>query len=115
MRFRGQNASSEMISLISPNLKIILFDVNNWLKERGHEMTITSMIRPQSGDSGVHAAKRAFDISIKGIENLAQELCDYVNKKYVYGNGKKTAILNDGGNYAGQGIANHIHFQVPKF
>ena len=113
------SASSEMVLSIRPRLQVIMYEVWDFCNSFQLDCPVwTSIIRPQNGDSGIHATGRAFDLRTRNIpEPLQIELCDYINKKYPYDLYRphvKSCLLNDGGNYAGLGPANHLHFQVPS-
>ena len=118
MRFVGPecHCRSSMLFDVHPRLASIMFDVDCQLKRIGKEVAWTSIIREQSGDSGIHSQKRAADMSVKNLsDHESKDLVEFLNSKYTYDISRPqimTAILNDGGNYAGQGSANHIHIQV---
>jgi len=119
MKFLGAETHStpDMVFEVHPRLAMIMFDVECYMHRKGTEATWTSIIRPQSGDSGIHAAKRAADLRVTGVlkPGEAIELVDYLNSKYCYDPARpklETAKVNDGGNYDGQGPSAHIHIQV---
>jgi hypothetical protein len=116
MKFAGNHSNPEMIFEISPRLGMVMFAVDCFLKEHGYEATWTSIIRPKAGDSGIHADKRAADMSIRDIPlEIVKQLCSAINREFPYDPSRPdmlTAALNDGGNYSGQGVHDHVHFQV---
>jgi len=94
---------------LDPRLQALLlwFDRHSAL-HYGHDITVTSLIRPRTTDSGVHEAGRGADVrshDFSGVE-LAQ-LTAFINKSFPYPRGLKTMIVHD----TGKGV--HIHLQVP--
>ena len=95
-------------------LKLILLDADRYCMERfGKELTVTRILEPVSGESGVHQDYRAADCRdvFKGeprfTENEITELLAYVNKRYARNDGKDTVI-----HHSFQSGPKHFHFQV---
>jgi len=112
----GSSAKWEMFGAIHPKLGLVFFDLCHWLEKYDiEEIIITSMIRPQLDDSGVHALGRAMDVSVSTIPtNLRLVLAEYINKKYVYDPMRtniQTFVLHTGSGYNND-QGEHIHLQV---
>lgn len=130
----GLQDVANLFERCNPKLALIVSDADYFCRsEFNKHFIITSLIRPQTNDSGVHAAGRACDGRIKNPVNgdwyLSEaeqiKLCQYLNKKYPYGNGKLTAMIHNHGEktirptaerpifVSPTSTAPHIHIQVP--
>lgn len=113
MQFK-QNSLVEELRYAPLLLKIILRDADQYSQDRfGKELTITRILDPVKGESGVHTDYRGADCRnfFNGRANFSEsevnELCEYINKKYYRNDGFKTVIhhsFNDG--------PEHFHFQI---
>lgn len=113
----GSSATWSMFGEIHPRLGVIFYDFVKKLEELGvKHVIISSIIRPKSGDSGIHALGRAIDISASTIpEDLGAQASSYINEKYIYSliNNKYNCVLYHQTNAAGDdGL--HYHLQVGK-
>ena len=71
-------------------------------------VVVTSIQRPKTTDSGVHADWRGVDIRTRDIPNsMVDEAAQKINRTFVYGGGFNAALVHD----VGYGI--HLHLQVP--
>lgn len=107
---------------IHPLLKEILLQADAWLKQRGHEMTLTETISNPKRDKELgrvsvsHSEYRAVDIRTNDFKKpLLVEFIAWINTKYVsFGaislSTKKRvfAVYHDNGN------GEHIHCQLGK-
>lgn len=97
---------------LAPQLLIIVADVASYCLVRyNYYITITSMLRKKTSDSGVHETGRAIDISVKELD--AEEIADivnYINLNYERTDNKPTALFHN----VGQGDHIHIGVQYSK-
>lgn len=118
MKFEGQNSKPEMLIQVHPRLAMLMFYVELWMRKRGKEAVWTSIIRVKNGDTGIHADKRAADMSVRNLSMVeSEQLVEDINSNPLFtydpvAYSKKAARLNDGASYAGQPVADHIHLQV---
>lgn len=106
----------DMFGKIDSKLMLVFAEAYDWLRNEGvSSITVTSIIRPQTTDSGVHAAGRGIDVSIQGIpRSLLLPLQEYINNTFPYDHERplmQTCVLHVGGGYA-KDQAEHLHFQV---
>ena len=114
----AKNIYRSDMDLTHPLLGVIVFDFAFFcLRRYGFVPTITSIIRPQSKDSGVHAAGRAIDFSrhrysdkgkVTGSipESDIPKILSYFNIKYPRGDQLDTIKYHD------VGLGPHFHIQV---
>lgn len=112
---QGSSANFEMFGDISPRLGIIFYELARKAKDWGlKELIITSIIRPKTNDSGVHALGRGIDISTQNMnQDLIDALVNFINLRYTYDIARpqiKTAIYHSTDAAGDAGF--HIHLQV---
>lgn len=99
---------------IHPKLKAIYARIQDLAKARQNLVEITSMIRPHTTDSGVHATGRALDCVPRRQSNrycefdLCRSIVEAVNKEFPRKDKFSTALWHD------VGLGFHIHLQVPQ-
>lgn len=112
----GSSARWEMFGMIAPSLGHIFYDAVMFLQKQGvNDVTITSIIRPKTEDSGVHEVGRAIDIRTDFSSGVVDALIEYLNKRYIYDIYRrelKTAIYHSTSAAGDAGC--HIHIQVFK-
>jgi len=103
----------EMMGQIRPLLGKIVYNIVDWFDRNGvHDIVITSIIRPKTDDSGIHALGRAVDISIEELPgNLVFECIKVFNALYPYDSKYNTIVPHIGKGYKGD-IGPHLHVQV---
>lgn len=103
-----------MFTQIHPKLGMVFYHLYLLLSEKGiQEITVTSIIRPKTEDSGVHAEGRAIDVSVNFDTLVAQDVVNTINNSYIYDLKRphlKTAILHTTDILQDSGL--HIHLQV---
>lgn len=82
-------------------------------RDYGIEVTVTRVLEPVCGSSGVHEAHRGIDIrdqhngGFTFTENQRNDLLKYITERYPRYDGKATVIW-----HSFQGQPYHFHFQV---
>jgi hypothetical protein len=109
------SARWEQFGSISPRLGVVFYELARKAQDWGlKELVITSIIRPQTNDSGVHALGRGIDISTHNMnQDLIDSLVDFINKRYTYDMARpqlKTAIYHT--TDAAGDPGKHLHLQV---
>jgi hypothetical protein len=109
------SASWEHFSRISPRLGVVFFELARKAQDWGlKELVITSIIRPKTNDSGVHALGRGIDISTANMnQDLIDSLVEFINNRYSYDMQRpelKTAIYHSTDAAGDDG--KHLHLQV---
>lgn len=111
---KNSSANFNMFGDIDPRLGMVYFDFILFLKLNGvNETFITSMIRPKTGDSGIHALKRAIDVASSFSKSLGRRAMEYINNKYIYDPDRpnyKTIIFHV--TSAAGDAGEHYHIQV---
>jgi hypothetical protein len=111
MKFKEPDNKLQFFSLHN-KLMTLICSVNTFCIDNYEvEPTITSMIRV--GDPGVHGDARGCDFRSWDFKpEQIQQIVDYANKKFPYGDGiHPTCLYHD----AGLGVDNlHLHFQVMR-
>jgi hypothetical protein len=112
IEFKESNLKSEFDDPnLDPRVRTIVLALAGFVKYRfGKDITITSVWRPKTTDSGVHQSWRAVDIrSIYFTDGEIKEILAFLNQffygKSMSGQDLQTAICHD----VGQGA--HIHVQ----
>jgi hypothetical protein len=112
MKFKEQKLR-EHFWQVKPKLRLILchldYCAKNWLRK---EITITSIIRPKTTDSGIHALKRAADVRTKKVftKREIEKIMAYFNWHYQYDPKRpniKTFVY-----HKVEGSEFHFHIQV---
>ncbi|MBM3328205.1 MAG: hypothetical protein FJY67_01870 [Calditrichaeota bacterium] len=112
LRFKTDEVAGEWRDgRLSLRLRAVVRFVDSWVKEQcGFDIVLTSIFRPQTTDSGVHATWRGVDIRTRDWpEGVAETLAREVNQIFRYDVSRpqmKTALVHD----VGQGT--HLHLQV---
>lgn len=116
MKFKDLRVEAEYSS-IPVLLKIIVEDFDNYSRNAFQiDPTITRVLEPICGSSGVHEDNRAVDIRQEFDGNFTfsptqeSEILLYINNKYKRNDGKPTVMVHSfgGGPY-------HFHIQVAVF
>lgn len=116
---KGSSPSWDMFGIMSPRCPMILFEIEDWLKQKQLEICVTSLIRPKTTDSGIHAVGRAADFIICKIVDHAvipyvnyvhDSLLIWVNSKYFYDPVRKTIMYHKVDDPTKGGY--HFHLQV---
>lgn len=94
---------------LHPNLIAIIADMASYCMTRyNYTITITSMLRKKTSDSGAHETGRAVDISSKELDpDEIADIVNYLNLEYERPDGKLTCLHHD------VGLGPHFHLQVP--
>lgn len=109
---KGSSATWEMFSKISPILGLVFYDFVGFLQKHGVDsVTITSIIRPKTNDSGVHSLGRGMDIANTFPFAIGEAAMEYINMTYPYGKGLDTIMFHETNNAGDNG--KHYHIQVP--
>ena len=99
---------------IHARLGILIYTFYEQLNKRGiTDMTITSIIRPHTDDSGVHELGRGCDIRIDFPRDICDEIVSYINKNYIYDYFRpqfKSALVHETDVAGDAGV--HIHLQT---
>lgn len=101
-------------------VNVVLFAGHKHFLMTGESATITSLIRPKTTDSGVHAAGRGADLRSKHLTpEQAQEWEDAINTafpwygKYSSSTTAQTALIHEVRGESGDSLGLHLHVQVP--
>jgi len=80
----------------------------------GCELTVTSVFREKTTDSGIHALLRAVDMdNDKDLTpEQKQELCDMINDIFVYDVGRKNFKVCKYHSVGGTWGGDHLHIQI---
>jgi hypothetical protein len=134
MKFLSEQSMTQLFQKAHPKLFLVVADAEYYCRTNfDKHLVITSVIRGQTNDSGVHAVGRGCDIRVRNPdtgEALLSEvqqikLCQYLNKKYIYGSGRLTAMIHRHGLKtvkpsiempifeSSNATGPHIHLQVP--
>lgn len=115
MKFKERHMALEF-EAAPPVLKAICLDLADYCQNHfSKELTVTRILEPVEGESGVHTLHRAVDFrdEFQGISTFTkpeqETITDYINTKYKYGSGKQVLIF-----HSFQGGPMHIHVQIPQ-
>ena len=114
MKFKTETEEAEFqkVSLI---LQLIVRDIELLVRGFAKEITITRVLSPVSGESGVHLDHRAVDIrdEFQGERTFSAAeiavLLDSINNKWKRNDGYETII-----HHSFHGGPWHLHVQIPE-